>query len=711
MNAPTTPVALPASLRVNPRLDQWLRFEADGTVAVRSGKVEIGQGILTALAQVVAEELRVPLDRIRMLPARTGSHPNEGVTSGSLSIQDSGLALRHVCREARELHRQEAARRWSLPVDAVSVADGAIVGSDGRRTSYAELADAQLLERDATPGVVTWPAPQQTVTGTSAARLDIPDKVYGRPRFVQDIELDGMLHGRVLRPANPSTRVREADLAAARALPGVQQVLQDGVLFGVIADSNAHADAALAKVVASVRWDTPPALPDETAIASWLQSQPLDTSVVAEKSAPAPAVAQTLSATYSRPYISHASMAPSCAIARWDGARLTVWSHTQGVYNLRRDLALAFGVPEGDVLVQHAEGAGCYGHNGADDVAWDAAWLARAVPGRPLRVTWTRAGEFADEPLGPASVVRVEADLDAAGGIVGWRHEIWGQGHSSRPGRAATPTLLGSWLTAQPFPRMAAINMPIATGGGGERNSVPGYDFPNVRVLSHRVTDSGSLRTSALRALGAFVNVFAAESFMDELAAATGSDPVNFRLRHLKDARARQVIERAVARSGWQPGAARPEGTGWGLAYARYKDTGAWCAVVAQVEAAETIRVRRLFLAADLGLVVNPDGAVNQLEGGAIQATSLALKEAVRFDRERITSIDWESYPILRFSEVPQVVVDLVESRDVSLGAGECSFGPTAAAIANAVNDALGLRMRELPLTPERLVAAINAAA
>ncbi|HEY8359974.1 MAG TPA: molybdopterin cofactor-binding domain-containing protein, partial [Ramlibacter sp.] len=356
------------------------------------------------------------------------------------------------------------------------------------------------------------------------------------------------------------------------------------------------------------------------------------------------------------------------------------------------------------------EGAGCYGHNGADDVAWDAAWLARAAGGRPVRLLWTRAGEFTDEPHGPAGVVRLGADLDAAGRVVAWRHEIWSPGHSSRPGRAPTPTLLGSWYTADAFPRLAAMNVPAANGSGAERNAIPGYDFPAQRIVSHRVLDP-TMRSSALRALGALLNVFAAESFMDELAAAAGVDPVAFRLRHLADPRGRRVIECAVQGSGWMPGAAQPEGIGWGIGYARYKATGAWCAVVAQVEATDAVRVRRLVIAADIGLVVNPDGAANQLEGGAIQATSVVLKEAVRFDRQGITSVDWETYPILRFTEVPAVEVVLVESSEPSLGAGEASFGPTAAAIANAVHAALGVRVRQLPLTPDRLLAAVHAAA
>lgn len=699
----------PGSLRANPRLDQWLRFEPDGAVVVQSGKVEIGQGILTALAQIAAQALEVPLARVRMAATRTGSHPDEGVTSGSLSLQDSGTALRQVGREVRMLHLREAARRWGVPADAVWMEDGRFQAPDGRSLAYADLADARLLDGEIA-GEDAPAAAAGAWVGRSVPRIDIPDKVFGRPRFIHDIDEPGLLHGRVLRPPSPAARVRSADLEPVRALRGVEAVVQDGLQFGLLAHSSVQADAALASLQQGVLWDTPAVLPDAAGLQAWLQSTPAETTVVLERGAPGAVAARTLGATYTRAFVAHASLAPSCALARWDGVRLEVHSHTQGVYNLRRDLALAFGCVEADVVVQHVEGAGCYGHNGADDVAWDAAWLARQVPGRRVRVLWTRAGEFTEEPHGPAGAARLEADLDAAGHVIGWRHELWSPGHSSRPGRAPTPTLLGSWYTAQAFPRLAAQNVPAAHGGGAERNAVPGYEFANVRVVSHRVLDA-ALRASALRGLGALLNVFAAESFMDEIAAVVDVDPVTFRLRHLSDARGRAVIQRAVARSGWQPGAPHAEGVGCGIGYARYKGTGAWCAVVAEVEVAAEVRVRKLTIAADVGLVVNPDGAANQLEGGAIQATSVTLKEAVRFDRERITSVDWESYPILRFSEAPAVAVDLVESSEPSLGAGEASFGPTAAAIANAVHDAIGLRVRELPLTPERLLAAIHTGA
>jgi CO/xanthine dehydrogenase Mo-binding subunit len=357
--------------------------------------------------------------------------------------------------------------------------------------------------------------------------------------------------------------------------------------------------------------------------------------------------------------------------------------------------------------VQHVQGAGCYGHNGADDVAFDAAWFARRSPGKPVRVLWSRADEFTRAPVGPAMVIEMEADLDEHGQLMHWRHQVWSTGHSQRPGRATTPALLGSWQTERGFEPTPAINMPLSVGGGAERNAVPGYDFAAFEVLGHHVS-APLPRSSALRSLGAYGNVFAAESFVDEIALAVGEEPLAWRLRHLgHDPRARAVLGLATDHAGWST-RARAEGVGLGLAVARYKGTGAWCAVVAEVEAGAQLRVRRLTIAVDVGQAINPDGVRAQIEGGAIQATSWALKEGVRFNAEGITSDTWERYPILRFSEVPAVDVHIVPSSAPSLGAGEASLGPSAAAIANAVFDALRVRVRELPLTPERIVAAMD---
>jgi nicotinate dehydrogenase subunit B len=697
---------LPGSLQTSPRLSQWLRFRSDGIVEVSSGKVEIGQGILTALAQVVADELDVELSRVRMVPVTTSASPNEGVTSGSLSIQQSGVALRYACAEARAIYLDAAAQRLGVDAQSLEVRDGEIAGPGNLRTSYWELADQGLLDRDATAKVAPKPASMRRLAGAAAQRLDIPDKVFGRPRFVHDLVLPGLLHSRVLRPPSPGATLTALDETSAKGVPGVVAVTRDGSFAGVVAETEDAAQAGLKALAASATWQPGDALPDEGNLPAWIRSQPVETTPINTRDGTASGrVARTLRRTFTRPFVAHASMAPSCAVAQWSDGGVRIWTHTQGIYNLRADLELIFGLPPERIVVEHAEGAGCYGQNGADDVALEAALLARAAEGRPVRLLWSREDELAWSPMGAAQLVDIEADLDQAGEIVAWRHDVWGNGHVSRPGRGKSPTLQAAWQLAKPFPRLVAVNPPLNGGGGSERNATPCYDFPAWRVTNHRLLTM-PIRTSSLRTLGAFANVFAIESFMDELAAERGEDPLAFRLRHLKDARALAVLEAAARRAGWSSRQKR-EGVGHGLGFARYKGFGAYCAAVAEVETDPDIRVRRLVLAVDVGEAINPDGVANQMEGGAIQATSWVLKEAVRFDRARITSDTWETYPILRFSEVPAVEVEIIaRPEEKPMGAGEAAHGPVAGAIANAIHDALGVRVRDLPITRERIIAA-----
>ena len=626
----------------------------DGTVLVRTGKVELGQGLHTALSQIVADALAVPLDRVQMLAVDTDNSPDEGVTSGSLSVQDAGAALRRAC--------------------------------------------AELV-----------PHPAARHVGQSAPRLGLAQRLAGAPSFIHDLAPAGLCHGRVLHPPQAEARLLSCDDSAARASVGVLQVQRSGSLLGVVADTPAHADAAIALLTAAARWQTAPPPAEDAADLPML---PATVRTVAEHGI-APPPARTLRARYSKPWIAHASIAPSCALALWgDDGRLKVWSHSQGIFNLRRDLALAFGIEPAAVQVVHAEGAGCYGHNGADDVAFDAAWLAQAVPGRTVRVVWSRADELSHAPFGPAMVVALEAGLDAQGHITHWQHDVWSPGHSRRPGRAATPALLGAWQMEPAHAVPVSIDMPLTAGGGAERNALPGYSFDALRVRCHSVVTQR--RSSALRSLGALANVFAAESFIDEIAHATGADPLALRLRHLQhDVRALAVLQAVAQRVGWSGmglASARQDGIGHGLAFARYKGSGAWCAVVAEVQAGAQLQVRRLTIAVDVGLAVNPDGVVQQIEGGAIQATSWVLKEAAKPAGPAAPAhAGWADYPILRFTEVPAVDVLLLPSTEPSLGAGEASLGPTAGAIANALFNALGVRVRDLPLTPERIVAAMDA--
>jgi nicotinate dehydrogenase subunit B len=697
---------LPPSLAANPNLSSWIKISAEGHVVVSPGKVEIGQGIVTALAQIAADELDLELGRVRMVRATTAGSPNEGVTSGSLSVQQSGRAVRHVCAEVRQIFLSLAADRLGVGIDALAISDGEISGPGNVRISYWELAGEVSLDRQAS-GATPKSSTQRALAGSSVQRVDIPDKVFAQPRFIHDSALPGMLHGRVLRPQMPGAKLVELKEDRARGVAGLVAIVRDGNFAGVVSETEDGAETALKALRKGAKWSAREPLPDENGLAQWLKNQPAESTIIDRKTAPdAGPKSRTMRRQYTRPYIAHASIAPSCAMAQWNGDSVHVWTHSQGVYLLRTDLALVLRLPIENITVEHMEGAGCYGHNGADDVALDAVLLAKAAAGRPVRLQWSREDEMTHAPFGAAMAVEIEADLDARGEIVDWRHSIWGNGHVARPGRAALPALLAGTEIENPFPRTVATNPPQATGGGADRNSVPLYDFRSWTVESHRLLTM-PIRTSALRTLGAQGNVFAIESFLDELAAERGEDPVEFRLRHLSDPRSREVIQSVARRANWKP--RQQTGVGHGIGFARYKNTGAYCAVIAEVEGAEDIRVRKLTIAVDVGEAINPDGVINQIEGGAIQATSWVLKEQVRFNRERITSNTWSSYPILRFSEVPDVQVEVISRPELDpVGAGEAAHGPATAAIANATFDCLGVRVRNLPITRDSLIAAME---
>jgi nicotinate dehydrogenase subunit B len=707
--APSSTPKLPVSLAANPVLSTWVRVSSEGQVMISPGKVEIGQGIVTALAQIAADELDVDISRVHMIRPSTAASPNEGVTSGSLSVQQSGRAIRHACAEIRQIFLDAASDRLGVGSNALDVKDGTISGPGNVSTSYWELAAEVSLDRDATPGAMPKKSTQRDLVGSSIPRLDIPDKVFARPRFIHDFTLTRMLHGRVLRPELSAAKLVNLSEDDARAVAGLVAVVRDGNFAGVVSETEDGAEAALGALRRDAAWSSAESLPDEDGLAEWLKAQPSEPTTIDTKTASGkPAKVRTIQRQYTRPYLAHASIAPSCAIARWTGERVHVWTHSQGVYFLRADLALVLKLPLENIIVEHMEGAGCYGHNAADDVALDAVLLAKAAGGQPVRVQWSRQDELSHAPFGAAMAIEIEADLDAKGEIVEWRHHIWSNGHTARPGRAAQPALLAATELANPFPRYISTNPPQANGGGADRNSIPLYNFPSWQIECHRLLNM-PIRTSALRTLGGQGNVFAIESFIDELATERDEDPVAFRLRHLSDTRAQDVIRSVARRANWKPD--KQTGRGYGLGFARYKNTGAYCAAVAEVEGAEDLSVKRLTIAVDVGEAINPDGVINQIEGGAIQATSWALKERVRFDRQRITSSTWSSYPILRFSEVPEVQVELMQRPDSEpLGAGEAAHGPVTAAIANAVFDALGVRVRNLPITRDSLIAAMELA-
>jgi CO/xanthine dehydrogenase Mo-binding subunit len=726
MNA-TQFAPLPDSLRQHPELDAWLRIEPDGAITVFSGKVEIGQGIKTVIAQIAAEELDVHIERIRVVLADTERTPDEGYTAGSNSTQGSGGAVRQAAAEARAILMGMAAAQLDAPVDRLQVEDGLVVDpATDSQVSYWDLMGGRRFAQAATGQARPKPPQSYRVVGAPVPRLDLPAKVAGEGYFVDDMTLPGMAHGRVVRPPSSQARLLELDIGAVEQLPGVVAVVRDGSFLGVVAEREEQAVAAAEALRAAARWSPQapsPHLADDQQVYEQLLHSPVQSFLVVEGSptdAPIPPIAaptdavHTLTAAYFRPFQMHGALGPSSALAQMEDGRLTVWSHSQGPFPLRGSLAHVLNMDAAAIRVVHVEGPGCYGHNGADDAALDAALLARAAPGRPVLLKWTRGDEHRWEPVGSAMVVQIQASLDANGQIIDWNHDVWSYPHGSRPRPAAgVSSLLAAGHLATPLSRPQP-RPGSGAHGGSYRNADPLYAFPRRRIVKHFVANS-PWRTSSMRSLGAYANVFAIESSMDELALAAQTDPVAFRLRHLQDERARAVIQAAAERAGWQPGVRQPgagQGEGQGLAFAQYKNDRCYAAVIVDLavdRATGVIALKRAVVAADAGLVINPNGLSNQLEGGVIQAASWTLKEAVRFDGQGIASVDWQSYPVLTMSETPEVETVLLSPPGAPpLGAGEAVHGPTAAAIANAVYDAVGVRLRQLPFTPGRVLAALQ---
>ena len=712
------------SLRSNSDIDAWLRISVDETVTVFSGKVELGQGIRTALAQIAADELDLAFDRIRVVTADTALTPDEGGTTGSRSLETSGNAIRLAAAEARSHMLSLAFEELDslTPADDLQVIDGIITDPrSGRLTSYWELMAGKPFARQISGQVSSKTHTRHRQVGNSAKRVDLLAKVTGGVSYVHDLELPGMLHARVVRPPSYHAQNLEIDVAGIQTMPGVVAVAQDGQFLAVVAVREEQAIWARDRALEIATWHVDQSLPDSERIFDELLAKPArtneildgvaqdDVTIVRDMGAePAPAHREI----YCRPFQMHASLGPSAALAHWQDDGLTVWSHSQAPFVLRDALAQVLDVNIEAIRVIHAEGAGCYGHNGADDVALDAALAARAVPGRPVLMKWTRADEHAWEPYGSAMVMNLGADLTPGGEIARWRQDIWSYAHSTRPAAGLESSgLLAAWQLAAPF----APQQSRAMGGyhsGAHRNADPIYSLPDKRILRHSV-DNSPLRVSALRSLGAYANVFAIESFMDELAIAAGADPLEFRQRHLNEARARAVLLAAAEKANWRSrNEDRKKGQGWGLALAQYKNLQCYCAIVVNLEVdrgSGDVRFRRVIIAADAGQVVNPDGLSNQLEGGFVQAASWTLFESVQFDVEGVTSLDWESYPIMTFESAPVIETVILNRPDQPmLGAGEASQNPTPAAIANAIYDAAGIRLREIPFTREKIRAQLE---
>ncbi len=698
-----------AVLAAHPTIGDWFDLAPNGHLTAHSGKVEYGQGIRTALAQIVAHELGLPMDAVTVAPVDTRRSPDEGVTSGSRSIEESNEGLRVAAAELRHALRLAAARDLDVVLDEVQLVDGALTTSAGARIEIGRYAGSDLFSHPIDGSVRLRPVASGSVIGSSVPRSDLPAKVLGRPAFLQDIDLPHMLHCRVVRPPGVNASLVSVDEDALSGMPGgILTIVRDGSFLGVVAEREEVAIRGLARLRRVSRWEDGDPLPSSPA---FMLDEPTLDVVVHQRGSDSPSdrPTTTLDAQYVRPYVAHASLGPSCAIATFDGTGYEVWSHSQGVYHLRQELAKALRTRPDVIRVRHAEGAGCYGANGADDVALDAALLARAHPGRPVRVQWMREDEFAWEPFGTAMFVKLSASLDGDGNVVRWTHEVWGNGHRDRAG-ADAPSSVTNLLAARHLadPLVASVApAPPKPGSGGGRNAAPPYSFPSQLIVNHYVPRT-PLRASALRSLGAHANVFAAESFMDEIGASIGADPVAHRLRYLEDPRGRRAIERVAEMAGWERRASLGDGRGLGIGYARYKGAGCYVAVVAEVVIDRDLELSRIWAAVDAGLVINPDGLLNQAEGGITQAASWTLMEEVGFDAQRVTTRDWSTYPVLDFTHAAELEVELLTSpTEDPVGVGEAFAGPTAAAIGNAIFDATGVRLRQMPLTRDRLARAL----
>ena len=700
------------SLSTAPLAKHWLRLSPEGMFELRSGKVELGQGIAAALTQIACNALGIKSTQIIWVAGDTRHSPDEGFTAGSQSIEVGGQAWQRVGDILKSHFALAAAGSMSCQVSDLILRAGAFHGPSGQQRSYHQLAQENKvawedLRVDAEePVLLTIPTESESVT-----RSDLWRKFTG-DGFIHDRRLPDMWHARILRGPHPFSSATEWPVAQLEKLKGVERVLIQNAFVALIGRDEGALSKAHAQARQLVNWIVPK-IPAQQAAHVLLPSMDKKSSIALhEAGQPTPGNGpgkdrHRLHRQYSRPYIAHASIGPSCALASpTDDGGVQVWSHSQGVFNLRDQVAQALKLSKQQVQVIHEPGAGCYGHNGADDVAFDAAFIAHTW-GLNVRVQWSREDELTVSPMGAASSVDIQAGLSADGRIQNWHVQVWSHAHVNRPGWGNGLQLLGAWQALSDEKPPEPKDMPLPAGGG-LRNAVPAYEVGELTV-EHHFLESSPVRVSALRSLGAHANVFAIECLMDELSEVSDQDPVAFRLKHLADPRARHVVQKVAEMSNWHARGNAGSGIGYGMAYGRYKNKAGYCALVAQVEVSERVKVLKVWACVDAGKVVHLDGLRNQIEGGILQAISWSLHESVQWSDQGIGSNDWENYPILSFLDVPELDIHVVDDpSNPSLGSGEVVTGPCAGALGNAVAHALGIRARHLPLTPENLMLAMD---
>ena len=691
----------PGSLEGAKSVNAWIEVLQDGRVRVLSGKVELGQGIRTAIRQVAAEELDMDLNNVEVKLAETGVTPNEGYTAASASIINSAMSVRYAAATARMELLKIASKKLGLPTKELVLANGVVSAkSNNMSLSFSELLDGVQIETEVNTPVQVKDKSEYKYVGKTVHRNDIEKIVRGEEVYIQDLRFPGMVHARVVRPPNYESKLLSSNKSQLKnSVPGILKVVENGSFLGVIAEEEYQAVKAEKYLKENSEWEVPKIFPKKENLYEEIKKI-ADKPRNIQNDGDLEKVFQSkdsLKATFTKAYQKHGSMGPATAIALYDGDLLHIWSHSQGIYPMRDALSSMLQMDKEKIHVTSAPGAGCFGHSTADDAAADAAILALDYPGKHVRIQWSRSDEYSWDPYGSAVITQVEASLDKNGKIDAWKSDVWTDSHSTRPNSDGGTLLPGRYLI-NPISMQSRGYL-----AGGHRNGDPYYDLPNLKLDAHYF--DGPLRVSSLRSLGAFTNVIAIESCMDELAERAGKDPIDFRMEHLTDKRASAVIERVKQLTNAET---LLEGEGLGYGFIRYKNTDAYAAVGAKVAVDKTngkVKVIKLWGAVDVGEVINLDGIRNQTEGGMLQAASWVLKEEVSFSETKITSVDWNNYPVFRFQDIPEVEVAVIDRPDEpAVGGGEVALPPAGAAIANAIYNACGFRAYDFPITAEKIL-------
>ena len=688
-------------------VDAFLAIDAKGRVTLYSGKVELGTGVRTALTQIIAEELDVPMAHVDVIEGDSALTPAQGKTWGSLTIQAGGVQIHQAAATARQALLQEAGKRLGAPASDLTVEQATVrLRSNGKQVTYADLIGGKNFSLKIDKQAPLKDPANYSVIGQSVPRYDIPSKMTGQFTYIHDFKVPGMLHGRVVRPPAIGRNLQSFDENSIKDIPGVVKVVRQSNFLGVVAESEWAAIQAAQNLKAS--WSSWEGLPEQNKLWDHVRATKINkddvTSNIGNAEQALEQAAKKISATYNFAIHTHGSIGPSCAVAEFKDGKLTCWSASQATHDLRLQLAAMLSMKDSDIRCIYVDGSGCYGRNGHEDAAADAALLARAV-GRPVRVQWMREDEHGWDPKGPPTLMDLQAGLDTSGKVVAWYSQLY-----VPEGGGGNVKLLAAEAAGLPFDKG------MFPGNIINNSAIP-YTFPNVKTVAHRLAET-PLRPSWIRAPGRMQNTFCNEAFVDELAAAAGADPLEFRLKHLDDPRGTELLKRLASLAQWKGRTpTKPNGeiaTGRGVSYVKYELARTYVAAVADVEVNRSngvIRVKHFAVVQDCGQIVNPDGVKNQIEGNVIQTVSRTLKEEVTFDRSHVTSLDWASYPILTFPEIPDVDIDLISRpTEKPWGVGEPAAAVVPSAIANAVFDAVGVRLRSVPFTAAKVRAALQTA-